>query len=347
MNFVDELEASHVSLSAVLRLMDFLLCPLLAMASAAGVITFLLHSRLGLRLAPDVPNARSLHRQPIPRLGGLGILLALGVTGYCVAGALQPLLWLAGLLALLSLLDDLHGLPVRVRLLAHLGTAAACVFAVLPAPTFAVGVLLILILTWGINLYNFMDGANGLAGGMALIGFASLGSAAWLGGDAQLALFAFTIAAAALGFLLFNFHPARIFLGDCGSIPLGFLAGALSLWGWRHAIWEWWLPVLVFSPFLTDATLTLLQRALRGEKFWHAHRDHYYQRLIRMGWSHRRLAITAYLLMLVMGGLALWLSTLSAVGKSVAGCGILGIYVIIFAGIDRRWRHQTRNPHPA
>lgn len=319
-------------------LMEFLLYPLLAVATSAGVIAFLLHSQLGLRLAPDLPNERSLHRQPIPRLGGLGIVLALGATGYGVAGALQPLLWLAAALALISLLDDLRSLPARVRLLAHLGTAALYVFTVLPAPTFPVGVMLVLILAWGINLYNFMDGANGLAGGMALIGFAFLGSAAWLGGDAQLALFALTIAAAALGFLLFNFHPARIFLGDCGSIPLGFLAGALSLWGWRNGTWDWLLPVLVFSPFLADATVTLLKRAASGEKFWRAHRDHYYQRLIRMGWSHRRLAVTAYVLMLAAGGLALLLPLLPAVAKWVAGSGVLVAYALIFAWIDRRWR---------
>lgn len=324
--------------------MELLLCPLLAAAISAGASAFLLHSQLGLRLAPDLPNERSLHRQPIPRLGGVGIVLALGAAGYCVAGALRPLLWLAALLALISLLDDLRGLPVRVRLAAHFGAAALCVFAVPPAPTFPMGLMLVLILAWGINLYNFMDGANGLAGGMALIGFSVLGSAAWLGGDARLALFAFIIAAAALGFLLFNFHPARIFLGDCGSIPLGFLAGALSLWGWRNGSWDWLLPVLVFSPFLADATVTLLKRIARGEKFWHAHRDHYYQRLIRMGWSHRRLAVAAYGLMLAAGGLAL---LLPIVAREATGIGMLATYALIFAWIDRRWQAHAASTPPA
>lgn len=326
-------------------LMEFLLYPLLAVATSAGVIAFLLHSQLGLRLAPDLPNERSLHRQPIPRLGGLGIVLALGATGYGVAGALQPLLWLAAVLALISLLDDLRSLPARVRLLAHLGTAALYVFTVLPAPTFPVGVMLVLILAWGINLYNFMDGANGLAGGMALIGFAFLGCAAWLGGDAQLALFALTIAAAALGFLLFNFHPARIFLGDCGSIPLGFLAGALSLWGWRNGTWDWLLPVLAFSPFLADATVTLLKRAVSGQKFWRAHRDHYYQRLIRQGWSHRRLALAEYGLMAAAGLSALGLRNAAPTVQLLGLAAWLIIYVAATAAVDRRWqRHGLGAP---
>jgi UDP-N-acetylmuramyl pentapeptide phosphotransferase/UDP-N-acetylglucosamine-1-phosphate transferase len=313
--------------------MEFLYCPLLAAAISAGVSGFLLKSRLGLRLAPDLPNDRSLHREPIPRLGGLGIVLALLAAGLCVA-EFRLLGWLAGGLALVSLLDDLRGLPARVRLLAHLGAAAVWVFAVLPAPTFLPVLFLVLLMAWGINLYNFMDGANGLAGGMALIGFAFLAAAAGLGGDARLALFALAVAAAALGFLVFNFDPARIFLGDCGSVPLGFAAGALALWGWQRGVWDWPLPLLVFFPFLADATVTLVRRALRGEKVWQAHREHYYQRLVRMGWSHRRLALYAYALMAACGLLAL----LSATWPLATLCAGLAVHGLIFLRVDGLWR---------
>lgn len=312
-------------------------CPLLALAISAGVTGFLLWSRLGLRLAPDLPNDRSLHSEPIPRLGGIGVVLALLAAGQCLP-EFRLLAWLAGGLALVSLLDDLRGLPARVRLLAHLGAAAAWVFAVLPAPTFPVALFLILAIGWGINLYNFMDGANGLAGGMALIGFASLAGAAWLGGDARLALFALAIAAAALGFLFFNFDPARIFLGDCGSVPLGFAAGALALWGWQRGVWDWPLPVLAFFPFLADATVTLARRALRGEKVWQAHRSHYYQRLVRMGWSHRRLALHAYALMAGCGLLALCSAAqpLAVLAMASAAHGAA------FLAVDRRWRRHEQ-----
>jgi UDP-N-acetylmuramyl pentapeptide phosphotransferase/UDP-N-acetylglucosamine-1-phosphate transferase len=95
------------------------------------------------------------------------------------------------------------------------------------------------------------------------------------------------VAAAAAGFLCFNFHPARIFMGDVGSVPLGFTAGALGLVGWRSGAWPLWFPLLVFAPFILDATVTLLRRALRGEKVWQAHRSHYYQRMVQMGLGHR------------------------------------------------------------
>jgi UDP-N-acetylmuramyl pentapeptide phosphotransferase/UDP-N-acetylglucosamine-1-phosphate transferase len=316
--------------------MEFLLCPLLAALLSAGVSGFLLHTRLGLRLAPDLPNERSLHRAPIPRLGGLGVVLAIVLAAWCAGPEFHVLAWLAGGLALVSLLDDLRGLPALLRLLVHLGAAAVWVFTVLPAPTFFLAGALVLLLAWGINLYNFMDGANGLAGGMALIGFGSLAAAAWLGGDPRLALFCLAVAAAALGFLVFNFDPARIFLGDCGSIPLGFLAGALGLWGWARGVWDGCVPLLAFLPFLADATLTLARRALRGEKVWQAHREHHYQRLVRMGWSHRRMALGAYALMLCCGLLALLPQALRAAALVVA----LAVHAVIFLGVERLWRRH-------
>jgi UDP-N-acetylmuramyl pentapeptide phosphotransferase/UDP-N-acetylglucosamine-1-phosphate transferase len=114
-----------------------------------------------------------------------------------------------------------------------------------------------------------------------------------------------SIASAAGAFLLFNFHPARIFLGDTGSTTFGFLAVAIGLLGWRDGVWSIWFPVLVFSPFIVDATATLLRRGLQGERFWLAHRTHYYQRLILSGWSHRKTALVEYGLMLSCGICAL------------------------------------------
>jgi UDP-N-acetylmuramyl pentapeptide phosphotransferase/UDP-N-acetylglucosamine-1-phosphate transferase len=157
-----------------------------------------------------------------------------------------------------------------------------------------------------INVYNFMDGSDGLAGGMALFGFGFYGGAAWLAGDSAFASVNFAVAAAAAGFLFFNFHPARIFMGDAGSVTLGFLVAALGLLGWQQGHWPAWFPVLVFSPFIVDASLTLARRLLRGEKVWQAHREHYYQRLVRMGYGHRVTALLEYVLMLLAGLSALW-----------------------------------------
>jgi UDP-N-acetylmuramyl pentapeptide phosphotransferase/UDP-N-acetylglucosamine-1-phosphate transferase len=111
----------------------------------------------------------------------------------------------------------------------------------------------------------------------------------------------FTIGAAALGFLFNNFHPAKVFMGDSGSIPLGFLVAGMGLWGWQQGCWPAWFPLLVFSPFIVDASITLIKRALRRVKVTEAHREHYYQRLVQMGWGHRNVAILEYILMWAVG----------------------------------------------
>jgi UDP-N-acetylmuramyl pentapeptide phosphotransferase/UDP-N-acetylglucosamine-1-phosphate transferase len=251
-------------------------------------------------LPVDRPNERSLHSQPTPRIGGLALIpgAALG----CLAAGLGDresllLLGLAGLLFLLSIFDDWRSLPVTLRLGAHLLAAGFLAVGLMDAsPLVVAGALAV---AWMTNLFNFMDGANGLAGGMAAIGFAAYGLAF---GESTVA---FALSGAALGFLLFNFDPARVFLGDAGSIPLGFLAGGLGLFGVVNGHWPWWFPLLAFSPFVVDATVTLLRRLARREKVWQAHREHYYQRLVRMGWSHRRLALAEYALMSLCGASAL------------------------------------------
>jgi UDP-N-acetylmuramyl pentapeptide phosphotransferase/UDP-N-acetylglucosamine-1-phosphate transferase len=191
------------------------------------------------------------------------------------------------------------------------------------------------------NLYNFMDGADGLAGGMALFGFGFLGIAAWLKGDTGFAWINISIAAAASAFLLFNFHPARIFLGDAGSVPLGFLAAAFGLMGWQREIWPWWFPLLVFSPFIVDASVTLTRRAVAGIAIWRAHRDHYYQRLVQLGWGHRRTALAEYALMAGCGVAAL----LALHWPPLAQMGLLAaatmIYALLIAAITRAW-HRTQ-----
>lgn len=156
-------------------------------------------------------------------------------------------------------------------------------------------------LAWLINLYNFMDGADGLAGGMTVFGFGSYAFAALAGPHPSVGLgwACAAIAGAAAGFLLLNFHPAKLFLGDAGSISLGLLAGAFGYWGWRHAVWPLWFPLVVFAPFIADASVTLLRRLLRREKFWEAHREHYYQRMVRLGVGHARTALCWYATMLV------------------------------------------------
>jgi UDP-N-acetylmuramyl pentapeptide phosphotransferase/UDP-N-acetylglucosamine-1-phosphate transferase len=228
---------------------------------------------------------------------------------------MPPGLWLAAIvvLAIVSLADDHRPLPPIVRLVFHVLAAFAVVAGnTLPAAGIVLGVLSVLFVVWMINLYNFMDGANGLAGGMSVFGFAAYACTAALAGHPDLAIWAACVAGASAGFLVFNFDPAKVFMGDVGSVPLGFLAAALGIEGIARGAWPLWFPILVFSPFIADASVTLIKRGWRGEKVYLAHREHYYQRLVRAGWSHRRLALQAYVLMFAVAASACVLTTLPA-----------------------------------
>ena len=294
------------------------------------------------RLPMDYPNERSLHDTPTPRIGGLGIMAGVGVASAWLAGGmLLPVMLAAFSLAAVSVLDDVRGLPVALRFLAHFVAAAACLLALGLSGWALVGATLAVV--WMTNLFNFMDGSDGLAGGMAAIGFGALALAAWLGGAPGLAAFCAAIAASALAFLRFNFPPARVFMGDAGSIPLGFLAATLGILGAMQDVWPWLFPLLVFSPFIVDASVTLVRRALRGEKVWRAHRSHYYQRAVLLGASHRQLALAAYALMLAMAALAFALRILP---QHAAWVLILSAatYLLVFIAIDLR-RHRARNEH--
>ncbi len=287
----------------------------------------------------DVPNHRSLHRSPIPRTGGIAIVL----------GVLASLIWLPGfhvmtvclaMLGAISLLDDWRGLHQGLRLSVHLLVALAFLVLSWRDSNPLVVLLAVLAVGWMTNLYNFMDGSDGLAGGMAVLGFGFYALAAWIGESSQFATVCLCIAAAVLPFLVLNFSPSRIFLGDAGSIPLGFLAGALGVQGWLQGEWSLWFPILVFSPFIVDASMTLARRVMRGERFWQPHRDHYYQRLIRLGWSHRRTAFSAYLVMMFTGllGLLTLMETPWMTGLALLSAVVL--YTLLARMIDQAWERR-------
>lgn len=313
----------------------------LATCIASGaILRALLATGIAWRLATDIPNARSLHERPTPRVGGWGIV-PVGVAALLwLASPMWLIALMAAGLALMSQVDDRRGLPARLRFGGH-AVAVIVLLAAYPAavPWWALAGLGFLML-WLINLYNFMDGADGLAGGMALFGFGAYAVAALTGAapSHDLAIAGAAIAGAALGFLLLNFHPARLFLGDAGSIPLGFLAGAFGYWGWREQVWPIWFPALVFSPFIADASVTLLRRLLRGEKFWQAHREHYYQRVIRSGVSHGRAAVYSYLIMLCGTLVAVWAKGRPEPQQWLSFLGWYAVLSCLGLAIDMRWR---------
>ncbi|WP_295383760.1 glycosyltransferase family 4 protein [uncultured Thiodictyon sp.] len=303
---------------------------------SALLARWLARRRTGTTALLDHPNARSLHRVAVPRSGGLAVCgaLAVALAGYWLSDGgnwapdAAPLWWVAAAalpVALVSLFDDFGHVSRRLRLAVHLSAALILLAGGLawdtlglpgmhwPLP-FALGATLsVLYVVWMINLYNFMDGMDGFAGGMAVCGFAALALLGWHGGDPVFALAAACIAAAAAGFLVSNFPPARIFLGDLGSSTIGLLAAGFSLWGANRRLFPLWVAALAFSPFIVDATWTLARRIGRGERIWEAHRSHHYQRLVLAGWGHRKTVLRAYALMAAAAacavaapGLAAW-----------------------------------------
>lgn len=294
------------------------LCLLLAVA-----MTYWLSRTRGMLNAVDIPNERSLHSTPIPRSGGLAVTIATGFLWTWLlfqfeVPAFMP--WLLGSVLLvlgISWIDDHHQLPAPLRMLVHMAAAALLVIGglglerltalgfswQLPAG-FAV-VFTLLFVVWMTNLFNFMDGMDGFAGGMATIGFGCMALLGWTQQHPLFALLSSYVALASCGFLVFNFPPARIFLGDVGSCTLGVLAAVFALWAERESIFPLWVAILIFSPFIVDATVTMLRRLWRGENVLKAHRKHYYQRVVQWGWGHRKTVLCEYVLMLICAAAAL------------------------------------------
>ena len=263
----------------------------------------------------DQPGPRRSHDRPVARGGGLavavGLLAAFGLIGLqggplgdsaLSLRALWGLTAGVAIVALLGALDDHRPLPVRVRLPIQLLVAIGLVFVFGGVSSISIGgqalpaaalwtVLAVPAVVWMMNLFNFMDGSDGLAALEALVAGALLGWAFERGGAALPAAVAFAVVGAAAGFLAWNRPPARIFLGDAGSLTLGFALGALALIGSVTGIVSVCAAFIAVSPFVIDATATLVQRRVRGAGWYTPHREHAYQRRIRAGWSHAQVLI--------------------------------------------------------
>jgi UDP-N-acetylmuramyl pentapeptide phosphotransferase/UDP-N-acetylglucosamine-1-phosphate transferase len=286
----------------------------------------------------DLPSDRSSHTIPTPRGGGLAVIavaLPLWVGLGILFGA--PTVWLvapagAAVLAAVSWMDDRRGLAPLPRLLvqaaavlAGLATLGGSEVYVLSdgLPWWLDRLVAGLGWLWFVNLYNFMDGIDGLAGvetihvalGAAIIGF-TVSGLPWLG------YVGVVLAGAAAGFLMLNWHPAKLFMGDVGSVPVGYLLGYMLV----TLAAEGYLAAALILPayYLADATITLVRRAVRGAKVWEAHREHFYQRAARTVGSHSAVVTTVVAVNFALLGLALlsvrkpWLG-LAAATAVVAG----------------------------
>jgi len=341
---------------------------LLALSISISLNYYLCHPQAALAWL-DEPNHRSLHTQATPRTGGIGLLggfiVAVLIACWSYSGlspAMQQSAWLcwsALLVMLISGWDDYRHVPILLRLGVH-GLAASLLLwqgqygltellmpgLIVPLPFVLQIALSMLFIMWMVNLYNFMDGMDGLAGGMAIFGFGTL---ALLGGMADNTLFMLMnvlLVSAVAGFLWFNFPPAKIFMGDTGASSLGFLAAGFSLWGQQAGIFPLWVAILIFSPFIVDATLTLCKRLWRREKVWQAHKTHYYQRLVQLGWGHKRTVLWAYGLMLGCSLSALLAMSLPILGQWLLLAGWLGIYIGIVVWVRRLEQQKNLTMQP-
>jgi len=295
----------------------------------------------------DIPNERSSHQSAMPRGGGLAMVLAFTASLVALAsiggqrGAVLLALAGGGLaVAAIGFVDDRRPVPPAWRLAVHL---AAAVWAVawlggLPALTIGnltlslswIGYLLaVLSIVWTLNLFNFMDGIDGIAASEAVFicGSAGILGLLYPGGAASVGALAWIFCAACLGFLVWNWPPARIFMGDVGSGYLGFVIAVLAIAADHDdpaAPWPW---LILGGVFFVDASVTLVHRALRGERVYEAHRTHAYQWLARR-WGHRRVTVSVWVVNV------LWLLPCAAFATAHPA---RAIWVLIVAFVPLTW----------
>lgn len=259
----------------------------------------------------DIPNQRSSHTEPTPRGGGLAIALT-AVLGMLLVDAsplgsdsASVLAIAAGgsLVAAIGWFDDVRGVTPLVRIAVHLIAAVVAVYGMggfdrvqLGTSTvdlaFAGPVVAILAIVWSTNLFNFMDGIDGLAAAEAISVSTAGGILLLATGSMELGIISLIVAGAAAGFMLWNWPPARLFMGDAGSGFLGFALGCLAVESEKATRVQALVWMVLMGVFITDATVTLVRRMMRGEALYKAHRSHAYQRLVAAGWTHRRVTST-------------------------------------------------------
>lgn len=358
--------------------------PLTVFISGA-VVTWLLLFPVGALLRRfgivDRPNSRSSHTVPTVRGAGVAIVAVVAVAlawiaargeacdsllvkGYWRRTGVETLSVIGNsgttsvvllatflVLAVVSFIDDLKGLPARLRFGVHAAAGIAAVLAVstnneqlitsIPAMV-CLAVIAVLWISGYTNAFNFMDGINGIAASQAVVaasGTALIAEHLGVGSNEAPVLLCYVLAGAALGFLPHNFPRARVFMGDVSSAPLGFLLATLAFW--IAALTSWWAlfwVALLHANFVLDCGITLVRRALRGDRLHEAHREHFYQRLVRAGWSHTSVTLTEAGLQ-VLVALALWQATNAAWPIKVAvGVAVIAAWLTFFGFAEHAFR---------
>lgn len=300
----------------------------------------------------DRPNERSSHVVPTVRGGGLGIVLAvtaLVLCGRAPFGLETILAWLLGLsvvLAVVSFADDVRPVSALARMSVHAALAVLCLWVLGLGVMPVVGLLLAWFWLCGYtNAFNFMDGVNGLAAMQAILTGAGTALVAIKGGassDSASVWLALVISGAGAGFLPHNFPHPRMFMGDVGSAVIGFLLAAVTLWIGRDYGWGLLFSLgLLHTNFVLDSGLTLVRRVVRGDKWYQAHREHFYQRLVRAGWSHTRVTLAEFILQCVALLLAVGTVGADVSVRIVAAVTVVWLWLGFFAMAERIFRRTS------
>lgn len=301
---------------------------LLSGATASYLMVALLRRVLTSLDFVDLPNERSSHDRPTTRGGGLAIV-ATTLVGLAALNLVYSVMsWRillsyvlgSGMIALVSLLDDWRPISPRIRIVVHVAGAMIAVAGIgyfesigIPGLTIGMGQIgILLTIAWIVgltNAYNFMDGIDGIAGAQAIVAGFSWAVTCRIAKVPDAEVIALLLAAASIGFVIHNWPPARIFMGDVGSAFIGYTLAVLPLvmleYPPRGVSLEM-VPIgsgLVLLPFIFDTSFTLLRRLLSGESIVTAHRSHLYQRLVQTGWSHQTVTVI-YLQLMVVSSVA-------------------------------------------
>ena len=295
---------------------------LIALSATAGLLLMPMVLRYARRRGMlDVPNARSSHSRVTPRGGGAAIVIVVLVMLAGLAARNPDLhrvaIALAGggvLVAGVGWIDDLRQVSALPRIVVHTVAAVWIVAWIGGMPILALGgatvrlgwvgaVVACILIAWFINLYNFMDGIDGIAGTQAVLAALALGSLLTAEGDTVLASVCWVLAGAAGAFLVWNWPPAKIFMGDVGSGFIGMCLGTMAVAAQNRSALELTVPLVLLGVFIVDATATLLRRLLSGERWFDAHRSHAYQRAVQHGFTHRQVTVAV-----IVVNLGLWVA---------------------------------------
>ncbi|MEM9305352.1 MAG: glycosyl transferase family 4 [Pseudomonadota bacterium] len=300
--------------------------------------------------AIDQPGERRSHSVPTPRGGGVGIVAGWTLVLVLLVADPSESGWVALLAAVLAIAalgfrDDLRDVPAVLRVALQAAVSLAFLLALWPVPITLGGWdfpvawpwlgVFTLVFVAGINFYNFLDGINGIAALQAMFGGVLLGAVGLAGGDGALALACFGLAAAAAGFVPWNFPHARVFMGDVGSTAIGLGFCALGVIGAERGTWQLLTPALAMSLFVVDALLTVLGRMARGARWYTAHREHAYQKLTISGWSHTAVTLTYGALNVAVVAPVVWLTRDSGPIQLLAGIALWGFLAILWLAARR------------